>query len=66
MHLVISIVEKIDQQTLNNQDNQYNTKEYHSLFTSYIILAAIIHKKYAFGSSNRDSFLCNELNLFAR
>lgn len=55
MNLSFKIVESIDKQTSDNQNSKRVKKT--TKFTNKLILAAIVHKKCAFGSSNMDNFL---------
>lgn len=55
MNLSFKIVESIDKQTSDNQNSKRVKKT--TKFTKKLILAAIVHKKCAFGSSNMDNFL---------
>lgn len=59
MNLSFKIVESVDKQTSDNQNNKRVKKT--TKFTDKLILAAIVHKKCAFGSSSMDNFLSNEL-----
>lgn len=59
MNLSFKIVERVDKQTSDNQNNKRVKKT--TKFTNKLILAAIVHKKCAFGSSSMDNFLSNEL-----
>lgn len=59
MNLSFKIVERVDKQTSDNQNNKRVKKT--TKFTDKLILAAIVHKKCAFGSSSMDNFLSNEL-----
>lgn len=63
MNLSFKIVESVDKQTSDNQNNK-RIKKTTTKFTNKLILAAIVHKKCAFGSSNMDNFLSHELFFF--